>query len=80
MIFFTKESPKIDINSQGKKLTKDMNNNYVFMQIHMNNISFTSEFNSQRLFKADGLICDSKNQNLWIYTNEFMPILFADKY
>ena len=78
--FFTKESSKIDIKSQGKKL---MNNNYndcVINQIHSNNIVFTSDLNSQRIVNADGLICDNKNQNLWIYTADCMPILFADKY
>ena len=29
---------------------------------------------------ADGLFCDNKNKNLWIYTADCMPILFADKY
>ena len=78
--FFTKESSKIDINSQGEKLIKNMNNNCVLKQIHSNNIAFTSELNSQSIVNADGLICDNKNQNLWIYTADCMPILFADKY
>ncbi len=78
--YFTKESSKIDINSKGEKLIKNMNNNCVLKQIHSNNIAFTSEFNSQRIISADGLICDNKNQNLWIYTADCMPILFADKY
>jgi len=78
--FFTKESSKIDINSQGGKLIKNMYNNCVLKQIHSNKIAFTSEFNSQRIINADGLICDNKNQNLWIYTADCMPILFADKY
>ena len=78
--FFTKESSKIDINSHGEKLIKNMHNNCVLKQIHSNNIAFTSELNSQRIINADGLICDNKNQNLWIYTADCMPILFADKY
>ena len=78
--FFTKESSKIDINSQGGKLIKNMHNNCVLKQIHSNNIVFTSELNSQSSVNADGLICDNKNQNLWIYTADCMPILFADKY
>ncbi len=77
--FFTKESSKIDINSQGEKLVKNKHNNCVLNQIHSNNIAFTSELNSQRIVNADGLICDNKNQNLWIYTADCMPILFADK-
>ena len=78
--FFTKESSIIDINSHGEKLIKNMHNNCVLKQIHSNNIVFTSELNSQHSVNADGLICDNKNQNLWIYTADCMPILFADKY
>ena len=66
--FFTRESSKIDINLQGEKLIKNMHNNCILNQIHSNNIAFTSKFNSQRIINADGLICDNKNQNLWIYT------------
>ncbi len=78
--FFTKESSKIDINSQGEKLIKNNYNNCVLKQVHSNNIALTSELNSQRIINADGLICDNRNQNLWIYTADCMPILFADKY
>ena len=78
--FFTKESSKINVNTQGAKLMRNNNNNCLINQIHSNNIAFTSELNSQRIVNADGLICDNKNQNLWIYTADCMPILFADKY
>ena len=78
--FFTKESSKIDINSHGEKLIRNKHNNCIINQIHSDNIAFTSELNSQRIVNADGLICDNKNQNLWIYTADCMPILFADKY
>ena len=78
--FFTKESSKIDINYHGEKLMKNKHNNCLINQIHGNNIALTSELNSQRIVNADGLICDNKNQNLWIYTADCMPILFADKY
>ena len=77
--FFTKESSKIDINSQGEKLIKNIHNNCLLKQIHSNKIAFTSELNSQKIINADGLICDNRNQNLWIYTADCMPILFADK-
>ena len=78
--FFTKETSKIDINSNGEKLMRNDHNNCIIKQIHSNNIVFTSELNSQKNVDADGLICDNKNQNLWIYTADCMPILFADKY
>ena len=77
--FFAKESSKIDIIHHGEKLIRNKNNNCLIKQIHSNNIAFTSELNSQRIANADGLICDNKNQNLWIYTADCMPILFADK-
>jgi len=77
--FFTKESSKIDINYQGEKLIRNNHKNCFVKQIHSNKIAFTSEINSQRIVNADGLICNNKNQNLWIYTADCMPILFADK-
>ena len=77
--FFTKESSKIDINYHGEKLMKNKHNNCLINQIHGNNIALTSELNSQRIVNADGLICDNEYQNLWIYTADCMPILFADK-
>ena len=78
--FFAKESSKIDIYSHGEKLMRNNYNNCFIKQIHSNSIVFTSELNSQKIINADGLICDNKNQNLWIYTADCMPILFADKY
>ena len=77
--FFTKESSKIDILSQGEKLIRNKHNNCVMKQIHSNNIAFTSELSFKRIVYADGLICDNNNQNLWIYSADCMPILFADK-
>ena len=78
--FFTKESSKIDINSHGEKLIRNKHNNCVIKQIHSNNIIFTSKLKSNMFVHADGLVCDNKNKNLWIYTADCMPILFADKY
>ena len=77
--FFTKESANIDVYSQGNQLIRNNHNNCIIKQIHSDDIAFTSELNSQRIMIADGLICDNKNQNLWIYTADCMPILFADK-
>ena len=78
--FFTKESSKIDIKSQGEELIRNKHNNCLIKQIHSNNIAFTSELTSHGIVNADGLFCDNNNQNLWIYTADCMPILFADKY
>ena len=78
--FFLKESSKIDIKSQGEKLMRNNHNNCIIKQIHSNKIAFTSELKSKKIVIADGLICNNKNQNLWVYTADCMPILFADKY
>ncbi len=77
--FFTKESSEINISSHGGKLIRNNHKNCLTKQIHSNNIAFTSELNYQKIVNADGLICDNKNQNLWIYTADCMPILLADK-
>ena len=78
--FFLKESSKIDVNFLGEQLTRNNHNNFIMKQTHSNNIAFTSDLNSQKIINADGLISGNKNQNLWIYTADCMPILFADKY
>ncbi len=78
--FFTRESSKIDIKSHGEKLMRNKHNNCLIKQIHSNKIAFTSTLTSQKIVNADGLICDNKNQNLWIYSADCMPILLADKY
>ncbi len=40
---------------------------------------FSSDLKRGVKFKADGIFGDKPNQNLWIYTADCMPILFADK-
>ena len=77
--FFTKKSSEIKLNLLGNKLIKNQNSNYFINQIHSNNIVKVSELKSSETMQADGLINDHKNQNLWIYTADCMPILFADK-
>ena len=47
--FFTKESSRFDINSQGEKLMRNKHNNCFINQINGNNIAFTSKLNSQRI-------------------------------
>tara|TARA_Y100001970_G_scaffold20836_1_gene23561 strand:+ start:695 stop:1330 length:636 start_codon:yes stop_codon:yes gene_type:complete len=53
--------------------------NCILNQIHSNKIVFGSTTQKEKKIKADGLICNKFNQNLWIYTADCMPILFADK-
>ncbi len=76
--FFTKTSSKIKLSP----LSKHFNKNYincVLNQIHSNKIVFGSNTQVNERVDADGLINDKHNQNLWIYTADCMPILFADK-
>ena len=76
--FFTKQSSGLDLYSISKELKRE-NINCFTKQVHSNIISFGSQFNKENLLQADGLISDNFNQNLWVYTADCMPILFADK-
>ena len=75
--FFTKTSSEIKLSF----LSKHLNNNTdcVLNQIHSNKIVFGSKTQGNERVEADGLVNDKHNQNLWIYTADCMPILFADK-
>ena len=53
--------------------------NCVPNQIHSNVVVFGSLSQEGRKSNADGLIGNKRNQNLWIYTADCMPIFFADK-
>ena len=76
--FFTKTSSEINLSLLSNRL-KLNNNNCVLSQIHSNQIVFGSQTQDREIVEADGLVCDKQNQNLWIYTADCMPILFADK-
>ena len=76
--FFTKTSSEIKLSLLSKHLNKD-NSNCVLNQIHSNKIFFGSKTQGNEKVEGDGLINDKHNQNLWIYTADCMPILFADK-
>ena len=76
--FFTKTSSEIELSL----LSKHLNKNFsicVLNQIHSNKIIFGSKSQVNEKVEADGLINDKYNQNLWIYTADCMPILFADQ-
>ena len=53
--------------------------NCVLNQIHSDSIVFGSHSQKEIKISADGLISDKRDQNLWIYTADCLPILFADK-
>tara|TARA_Y100001968_G_scaffold315582_1_gene342342 strand:+ start:556 stop:1317 length:762 start_codon:yes stop_codon:yes gene_type:complete len=76
--FFTKTSSEIKLSLLSKQLNKN-NRNCFLNQIHSNKIVFGSKTQSNERVEADGLFNDKNNQNLWIYTADCMPILFADK-
>ena len=75
--FFTKTSSRINLSTLSKQLNR--NSNCVLNQIHSNKIISGSKALGDHRVEADGLINDKHNQNLWIYTADCMPILFADK-
>ena len=76
--FFTKTSSEIKLSLLSKHLNKNYSN-CVLNQIHSNKIVFGSKTQVNKRVEADGLVNDKHNQNLWIYTADCMPILFADK-
>ncbi len=76
--FFTKTSSEIKLSLLSKHLNKN-NRNCVLNQIHSNKIISGSKTQENEKVEGDGLINDKHNQNLWIYTADCMPILFADK-
>ena len=76
--FLTKTSSEINLTLLSKKLNLK-NNNCVLNQIHSNQVVFGSKTQERERVEADGIVCDKNNQNLWIYTADCMPILFADK-
>ena len=76
--FFTKKSSEINLSNLSGYL-KVNNKNCVLNQIHSNYIVFGSKTQQKKRVDADGIVSDRNNQNLWIYTADCMPILFADK-
>ena len=76
--FFTKTSSEIKLSNLSKHLNKN-NRNCVLNQSHSNKIVFGSKTQENERVEADGIVNDNNNQNLWIYTADCMPILFADK-
>ncbi len=76
--FFTKTSSEINLSLLSDHL-KLHNKNCVLNQKHSNQIVFGSNTKDKERLEADGIVGDKRNQNLWIYTADCMPILFADK-
>ena len=76
--FFTKTSSEINLSLLSNHLNLSTTN-CVLNQIHSNKIVFGSKTQANERVEADGLFNDKHNQNLWIYTADCMPILFADK-
>ena len=76
--FFTNTSSQVELSVLSKHL-KINKKNCVLNQIHSNKIVIGSKTHGIAKVEADGLVNDRSNQNLWIYTADCMPILFADK-
>ena len=76
--FFTKTSSEINLSLLSNHLNINKRN-CALNQIHSNQIVFASKTQENKKVDSDGIISDKLNQNLWIYTADCMPILFADK-
>ena len=76
--FFTKTSSEINLSLLSKRLNIK-NKNCVLNQIHSNRIVLGSQTQGNKRVEADGIVNNELDQNLWIYTADCMPILFADK-
>ena len=76
--FFNKSSSKKYLPLISTHFNKNYCNCFL-NQVHSNNIVIGSITQKRQEVKADGLVCDQINQNLWIYTADCMPILFADR-
>ena len=75
--FFTKTSAGVDLSLLTNKVNQHQN--CFLKQIHSNKIVFGSKAQGGLRVEADGIVCDQSNQNLWIYSADCMPILFADR-
>ncbi len=76
--FFTKDCSGFPIEQLAKKFNSNKNN-YFNTQIHSNLVVSGSNMENGKKFEADGILGEKSNQNLWIYSADCMPILFADK-
>ncbi len=75
--FFTKESGDIS----PKKLLKIMKCNssvHTLNQVHGKKIITASISKEESPYHADGIVSDNKNQSLWVYTADCIPIFFAE--
>ena len=76
--FFTKLSSEFDLE-QLSKCFNEVKINYFNNQIHSNFVILGSKSNLNKKIKADGILSDKSNQNIWIYSADCMPIFLADK-
>ena len=76
--FFTKnckykDSRKLSLEAYG------ITNMHFLDQIHSNKVNIASELSSNGNAKGDSIVSNKKNQGLWIYSADCIPILFADR-
>ena len=75
--FFTRRSLKNEPKELQNQLNLNSNIHYL-KQIHSDKIiQVNNNFNSKNKI-GDSLITQDKNQSLWIYTADCLPILIAD--
>ncbi len=61
------------------KLLGNTSSIHLLNQIHGNKVINASESHSLSIQKGDSLISDTKNQGLWVYTADCIPILLGDR-
>ncbi len=75
--FFTKKWHGKKPNELSSTLDNQASIHYLD-QIHSLEIIAASKSNTDPKRKGDGLISDKKNQSLWVYTADCMPVFIAD--
>ncbi len=76
--FFTKEWKENDLTDQAYLLNPKASIHRV-RQVHGSKIIRASQKSVYPWPEADGLVSDEKNQSLWIYTADCIPLLIADQ-
>ena len=76
--FFTKRFDKNQPIELQTELNQTSNIHYS-EQVHSNTVIQVNNFLDLKPKTADSLITKEKNQSLWIYTADCVPILIADK-
>ncbi len=76
--FFTYRS-KNNLPQELNVINKNSPSIHFLKQIHSNKVFQASYSEIESIITGDGLISDKKNQSLWIYSADCIPLLIGDK-